>query len=123
MANLESRGWDIPGGHVEAGERPADALLREVYEETGARISAQTVFGHVLIRLFEPPPQDYKYHYPDSYIALYLARIAILETFQGTPESREMGLFAPAEARLLPWIQDNLEVYEAALAARTTINV
>lgn len=27
--------WIQPGGHIEAGERPEDAVLREVYEETG----------------------------------------------------------------------------------------
>jgi 8-oxo-dGTP diphosphatase len=30
--------WDIPGGHVEAGESPIDALRREVEEETGWRL-------------------------------------------------------------------------------------
>lgn len=27
--------WDIPGGHVEPGERLREALAREIYEETG----------------------------------------------------------------------------------------
>lgn len=27
--------WSIPGGHVEADESPADAAVRETYEETG----------------------------------------------------------------------------------------
>lgn len=31
--------WDIPGGHVEPDETPLEALAREVYEETGWRVS------------------------------------------------------------------------------------
>ncbi len=30
--------WDIPGGHVERGEKPIDALHREISEETGWRL-------------------------------------------------------------------------------------
>jgi len=30
--------WDIPGGHVEEGESPLEALQRELEEETGWRL-------------------------------------------------------------------------------------
>ena len=32
---FSSGGWFFPGGHVEPGERPAEACLREILEETG----------------------------------------------------------------------------------------
>ena len=31
-------GWELPGGKVEPGERPQDALLREIREELGVEI-------------------------------------------------------------------------------------
>jgi 8-oxo-dGTP diphosphatase len=30
--------WSIPGGHIEAGESPEEACIRELREETGARV-------------------------------------------------------------------------------------
>jgi 8-oxo-dGTP diphosphatase len=39
MVRTDRRGWEIPGGQVEQGERPAAAAIREVEEESG--ITAQ----------------------------------------------------------------------------------
>ncbi|RUR02025.1 NUDIX domain-containing protein [Labedella endophytica] len=37
--------WSLIGGGVEPGEEPADALVREVLEETGARIRIRGIVG------------------------------------------------------------------------------
>lgn len=34
--NKDRKGWEIPGGHIEAGESWIKAAEREMYEETGA---------------------------------------------------------------------------------------
>jgi 8-oxo-dGTP diphosphatase len=39
--------WSIPGGRVEAGESRAEAVEREVREETGLRVTAGAALGSV----------------------------------------------------------------------------
>lgn len=43
--------WTLPGGGLEAGETPAEAAVREVWEETGLRVQAirllwEGIYGH-----------------------------------------------------------------------------
>ena len=43
--------WTLPGGGLEAGEMPAEAAVREIYEETGVRVRAvrqlwEGIYGH-----------------------------------------------------------------------------
>jgi 8-oxo-dGTP pyrophosphatase MutT (NUDIX family) len=44
--------WDFPGGHVEPGENPLDALRREVAEELGAELTG--VDGDPVLRRVDP---------------------------------------------------------------------
>ena len=42
---VEPRGWELPGGNLEAGEDDESALVREVREETGIEISVGSLIG------------------------------------------------------------------------------
>lgn len=65
--------WEIPGGHIEEGEKPDIAALRELKEETGAS---------EVIRLI--PICDYSVTRGDeqakSFGRLYYAQIAVMES-------------------------------------------
>ena len=55
--HVKSGLWLPPGGHIESGETPAEAALREVREETGveARIVTGPVFEHPAVISHAPP--------------------------------------------------------------------
>ncbi|OBZ17072.1 NUDIX domain-containing protein [Bacillus sp. FJAT-26390] len=113
LTNLAERGWDIPGGHVEAGETPIEAMKRELYEETRVLVESPQLLGYERIRLFTKP-NNYKYPYPDSYMVFYCAKIIQLDPFESTIESKGRGLFKPEEAYKIPWVQGNSFFYEEA---------
>ncbi len=99
--------WEFPGGKVEEGERPQEALKREIQEETGLDIEVQEKLGEVT------------HTYPHIHIRL-MAYKALAS--QGNVDSRE-GLcrwvlpreverfpLSPADARLWRQIKDALGV-------------
>lgn len=45
--------WDLPKGHLEAGETPQDAAIRETKEETGLRIVLDDGFEQSLVYQFK----------------------------------------------------------------------
>ncbi|MFN8488984.1 MAG: NUDIX domain-containing protein [Caldilineaceae bacterium] len=116
MTHLHSRGWDIPGGHVERGETPEQTVRREVYEETGAQLGEIAVLGHQKLIIHAPKPPNYKYPHPVSYQVLFWGSIAQLAPFVETAEVAERACFAPTEVQQLAWVQRHRPLYEAALA-------
>jgi 8-oxo-dGTP diphosphatase len=117
MVNLESRGWDIPGGHMEAGETPEECFAREAMEE--ACISGPaTMIGYVLVDNTEDPafnPATSKYPAIGCQI-FYRMNVEVMHDFVQEFESSERALFPVAEvpSQHGHWHVINQEILDAA---------
>jgi NAD+ diphosphatase len=69
-AREPQKGWfDLPGGFVDADEKPSDAMKREIKEELGVECEVLQLFG-----LYGPDPYPYKNVTYYNAAATYLVR-------------------------------------------------
>ena len=115
LTRLRKRDWDIPGGVIDPGETPEMAAVREVWEETSAKVEVVELIGIQEIEGFGPKPQGYRWPYPVSVQVYYLCRLIELCPFEENVESIERQFFNPEEARLVPTMQNHDLIYEECL--------
>ncbi len=77
--------WNLPAGYVEADESPAEAVVREVYEETGLRVVAKKL---VDIYYFDDDPRG-------NGILIVYACVSTGGTLKESHESVTATFFAP----------------------------
>lgn len=69
LARSDGNGWELPGGHLNIGEKFKDAAKREVFEETGVRLGAlKTIIKQKDFRLFVTRPKIIKVKLSDEHI-------------------------------------------------------
>lgn len=115
--------WEFPGGKVEAGERPEEALIRELREELAITVKEPCL-----------APFTFASHaYPDFHL---LMPLYICRRWEGTPLAREHTALKwvwakdlkdypmpPADLPLIPMLRDLLSASSAIRAARRLSNM
>lgn len=92
-------GWEFPGGKIEAGESSEEALIREIEEELGARIS---VDGYLM---------TVEYDYPEFHLSMdcFLASVTDGEKII-LKEHEAARWLAPGELDQVDWLPADSEI-------------
>ena len=61
LTNIDTRGWDLPGGHIEPDETPEEAIARELHEETGMQVKHPRLIGYLKITNEKENERNRKY--------------------------------------------------------------
>ncbi|PLR74755.1 NUDIX domain-containing protein [Bacillus sp. UMB0728] len=120
LVNLNERGWDFPGGHLEENETTEECCKREAWEE-GYIEGNCTLLGYITVSHEENPLWNESSPYPKiGFQVIYIMEIEQLHPFEGKYESAERMLIDPEKASLLykGWNSLYEEILKDSLASR-----
>ncbi|GAA4122620.1 hypothetical protein GCM10022215_28590 [Nocardioides fonticola] len=119
--------WTLPGGGVEHGEHPRDAVVREVYEETGLQVSVgETARVHSVHQQNFERDGLWDYHSVrlvyDGHVAADAPAPRVVEVDGTTAEARWISLTDVVAGRvpLVPLAREELRAYEPVQVQRLT---
>lgn len=82
-----TRRLDIPGGHIDPGETPEMAAVRETMEETGVVVRTVRLVGYKKVTVLGVRPEGWEYPYPTGYMAFYLCEVVEEPPFDGNEDA------------------------------------
>ena len=107
--------WSLPGGLIELGETPAEAIEREVKEETGLRIRAKGILG-VGTELLRDSEGRVEYHF----VLIDYSANSIAGRVRLNAESSAFGWFSQDEIDPLNVTKGTKEVLKKSFALDLT---
>lgn len=94
-------GWEFPGGKVDAGETPEEAIVREIQEELRVTIQPEKLITTV------------EYDYPKFHLTMHCFVSHITEGTIELVEHEAMKWLTQSELDTVDWLPADVEVVEA----------